>query len=232
MSPEKTPRKPRAPSAGTAAASKPKVAKAKEPAKPVSPPKTKPTAAAEPKVAKPKAKKNNVMRKPFIAKVVVNMSLGVAGEKLSKAKTVLENLTGQKPVDVAARATNRDFGLRKGEPMGCKVTLRGQPAIDFVKRALDVKDHKIPESSVDGAGNVSFGIGEHIQIPGVRYEPELGIFGMDICICPERPGIRVSRRRRARHRIPRRHRTTPEEARALLTQEFGIEFVRPELEEE
>lgn len=231
MSPEKTTEKPRTPPARPTDASKAKAAKAKEPTKPVSPPKAKP-APAEPKAAKPKAKKNNVMRKPFIAKVVVNMSLGVGGEKLSKAKTVLETLTGQKPVEVTAKAANRDFNLHKGEAMGCKVTLRGQPAIDFVKRALDVKDHKIPASSVDAGGNVSFGIDEHIQIPGVRYEPELGIFGMDICICPERPGIRVSRRRHARHRIPRRHRTTPDETRALLTQELGIEFVHPELEEE
>jgi large subunit ribosomal protein L5 len=232
VSPEKPAQKARTPPAGSTDAAKAKAAKAKAPTKPVSPPKAKPAAAAEAKAAKPKAKKNNVMRKPFIAKVVVNMSLGVGGEKLSKAKTVLQNLTGQKPVEVTARATNRDFGLHKGEPMGCKVTLRGQPAVDFVKRVLDVKDHKIPESSVDTAGNVSFGIDEHIQIPGVRYEPELGIFGMDVCICPERPGIRVSRRRHARHRIPRRHRTTPDETRALLTQELGIQFVRPEVEEE
>jgi large subunit ribosomal protein L5 len=232
VSKEKTTKEPRTARARGTEAPKGKATKAKEPTKLASPAKAKPVAAPEAKVAKPKAKKNNVMRKPFIAKVVVNMSLGVGGEKLSKAKTVLESLTGQKPVEVTAKASNRDFNLHKGEAMGCKVTLRGQPAIDFVKRALDVKDHKIPASSVDAAGNVSFGIGEHIQIPGVRYEPELGIFGMDVCICPERPGIRVSRRRHARHRIPRRHRTTPDETRALLTQELGIEFVRPELEEE
>jgi large subunit ribosomal protein L5 len=232
MSKEKSAEKPRAPRTRGTEAPKEKAAKAKAPTKPASPPKAKPVAAPEAKVAKPKAKKNNIMRKPFIAKVVVNMSLGVGGEKLSKAKTVLESLTGQKPVEVTAKASNRDFGLHKGEAMGCKVTLRGQSAVDFAKRVLDVKDHKIPASSVDAAGNVSFGINEHIQIPGVRYEPELGIFGMDVCICPERPGIRVSRRRRARRRIPRRHRTTPEETMALLTQELGIEFVRPELEEE
>jgi len=80
---------------------------------------------------KPKAKKGNVMRQIFISKVVVNMSLGTSGEPLAKAKSVLEELTGQKPVDVLAKRTNRDFGLRQGEPMGCKVTLRGEKAKDF-----------------------------------------------------------------------------------------------------
>ncbi len=200
-------------------------AKAK-PAKPAAKP-------AKPQPApKPKAKKGNVMRQIFISKVVVNMSLGTGGEPLAKAKSVLEELTGQKPVDVLAKRTNRDFGLRQGEPMGCKVTLRGEKAKDFAKRALDVSDFQIPVSAVDHAGNVSFGISEHIQIPGVRYDPNLGIFGMDVCICTERPGFRINRRRRARHKVPRRHRITPDEAMSILSTELGIQFTRPELEDE
>lgn len=181
---------------------------------------------------KPKAKKDNIMRQIFISKVVVNMSLGSGGEPLAKAKTILEELTGQKPVDVLAKRTNRDFGLRQGEPMGCKVTLRGEKAIDFAKRALDVNDFQIPESAVDHAGNMCFGISEHIQIPGVKYDPNLGIFGMDVCICTERPGFRINRRRRGRHKVPRRHRITPAEAMSLLSTELGVQFTRPDMEEE
>lgn len=180
----------------------------------------------------PNAKKDNIMRQVFISKVVVNMSIGVGGETLAKAKTILENLTGQKPTDVLAKSTNRDFGLRKGEAMGCKVTLRGNRAKEFAKRALDAKDFELPATSVDRAGNVSFGISEHIQIPGVKYDPDLGIFGMDVCICTERPGYRVHRRRRGRHKIPQRHRITPEESMMILSQELGIQFTRPELEED
>jgi large subunit ribosomal protein L5 len=156
----------------------------------------------------------------------------VGGETLAKAKTILENLTGQTPTDILAKRTNRDFGLRKGEPMGCKVTLRGNQAKDFAKRALDVKDFQLPVSSVDHSGNVSFGISEHIQIPGVKYDPNLGIFGMDVCICTERPGYRINRRRRARHRIPQRHRITPEDAMSVLSEELGVQFTRPDMEEE
>lgn len=181
---------------------------------------------------KPKAKKDNVMRQIFISKVVINMSLGTGGETLAKAKTILEELTGQKPVDVLAKKSNRDFGLRKGEPMGCKVTLRGERAKDFAKRALDVTDFRIPVRTVDQAGNVSFGISEHIQIPGAKYDPNLGIFGMDVCICTERPGYRINRRRRGRHKVPRRHRITPDEAMTVLSTELGVQFTRPEMEEE
>lgn len=194
------------------------------------------TEASAAKPAKPapkqKAKKDNVMRQIFISKVVVNMSLGTAGEPLAKAKTILEELTGQKPTEVLAKRANRDFGLRQGEPMGCKVTLRGEKAKEFAKRALDVSDFQIPISAVDHAGNVSFGISEHIQIPGVKYDPNLGIFGMDVCICTERPGFRINRRRRARHKVPRRHRITPDEAMTVLSSELGIQFTRPELEDE
>jgi large subunit ribosomal protein L5 len=181
---------------------------------------------------KPKAKKDNIMRQIFISKVVVNMSLGTGGEPLAKAKAILEELTGQKPVDVLAKRANRDFGLRQGEPMGCKVTLRGEKAKDFAKRALDVADFQIPVSAVDHGGNVSFGISEHIQIPGVKYDPNLGIFGMDVCICTERPGFRINRRRRGRHKVPRRHRITPDEAMSIFSTELGIQFTRPEMEDE
>lgn len=205
---------------------KPKSTKAK------TPPKPKAKRATKPKPTKPKLKKGNVMRKPFISKVVVNMSLGTGGELLAKAKTVLETLTKQKPVDILAKSHNRDFGLRKGEPMGCKVTLRDQQAIDFAKRVLDVKDNQLPVSSVDHGGNVSFGVSEHIQIPGTKYDPDLGIFGMDVCVCAERPGYRIKRRRRTRRRVPRRHRITKETAMELFTQQLGVKFTRPEEEEE
>ncbi len=216
-----------------------KAAKTTKTAKPKTAPKratsakAKATAApSKPAPVKPKAKKDNIMRQIFISKVVVNMSLGAGGEPLAKAKTVLEELTGQKPVDVLAKRTNRDFGLRKGEPMGCKVTLRGTRAIDFAKRALDVTDFQVPARAVDHAGNVCFGIAEHIQIPGVKYDPNLGIFGMDVCIITERPGYRINRRRRGRHKIPRRHRITPDEAMGLLSTELGVQFTRPEMEDE
>jgi len=169
-------------------------------------------------------KSMNPMLKARIEKVVVNMSVGKSGEPLEKATKVLEQLTGQKPCKRKAKKTVRDFGIRKGEPIACLVTLRKLKASEFLKRALQAVDNKISKEHFDQYGNFSFGIKEHIDIPGTRYVPELGIHGMDVSVTISRPGQRVKRRRRASARVGARHRLTPEEAIAFVQDEFGIEI--------
>lgn len=165
------------------------------------------------------------MMKPRIAKVTVNIALGQSGEKLAKVQGLLEKLTGQRATLRKAKKTIRGFGIHRGENIATSVTLRGEKALDFLKRALDAIGHRIKASSIDQYGNVCFGIPEYILIPGARYDPEIGIVGMDVCLTLERPGFRVERRRRARSSIPKRHRVTPRETMALLSQEFGVTFV-------
>ena len=164
------------------------------------------------------------MLRPRIEKVVVNISVGKSGEPLEKAMRVLEQLTGQKPCKRKAKKTIRDFGIRRGEPIACLVTLRGERAIDFLKRAFQAVDGKISRKSVDRDGNISFGIKEHIEIPGTNYVPELGIYGMDVSINLGRPGYRVKRRRRCRSKIGSHHKLTPEEGMLFIRDEFGVEF--------
>ncbi|MHA1859810.1 MAG: 50S ribosomal protein L5 [Candidatus Asgardarchaeia archaeon] len=159
----------------------------------------------------------NVMRRPRIGKVTVNIGVGQSGERLEKAIRILESLTGQKPVRTIAKKTIREWGIRRKEPIGCKVTLRGERALDFLKKALAAVDYKISERSFDEFGNFSFGINEHIEIPGVKYDPELGITGMDVCVTLERPGFRVARRKIKRSRVGRNH---------LITKEEGIAFAK------
>ncbi len=167
----------------------------------------------------------NPMKKPRIAKVTVNIALGSSGEKLVKVQGLLEQLTGQKATLRKAKKTIRAFGIHRGENIAVAVTLRGQRAMDFLKRALDAVGHRIKASSIDKHGNVCFGIPEYILIPGAKYDPEIGIVGMDVCLTIERPGFRVERRRRARSTIPLRHRVKPEETMVLLNKEFGVTFV-------
>lgn len=168
----------------------------------------------------------NPMRKPRIAKVTVNIGVGSSGERLQKAARVLEMLTGRKPVPRKAKKTIKEFGIRKGENIAVMVTLRRQAAIDFLKKVLEAIGWRIPAKSFDEYGNVSFGIREHIAIPGVKYDPEIGIFGMDVAITIERPGYRIIRRRRCRKRhIPRRHRVSKEESMILLEKELGVRIV-------
>jgi len=167
----------------------------------------------------------NPMLKPKIDKVVVNLSVGKSGEPLEKAVKVLEELTGQTPCRRKAKQTIRDFGIRQGESIACIVTLRKQSAMEFLNKALPVIDKKIPRSSFDKQGNFSFGIKEHIDIQGVKYDPDVGIFGMDVCVSMARPGYRIKTRRREKAKIGSRHILSPEESIVFAKNVLGVEII-------
>jgi large subunit ribosomal protein L5 len=166
------------------------------------------------------------MRQLRIKKVTVHMGVGASGERLEKAITVLESLTNQTPVKLLAKKTIRDFGIRKHEPVTAKVTLRGEKAITFLKRALTVVENKLKYSSLDDYGNICFGIKEHIEMPDTAYEPALGIFGLDISINVEHPGFRIARRRKYKRKVPKEHRVDKLETMILLNTQFNVEFVK------
>jgi large subunit ribosomal protein L5 len=165
------------------------------------------------------------MLKPRIEKVVVNLNVGKPGEPLDKASRVLQELTDQTPVKKKAKKTIRDFGIREGDPISAVVTLRKQKAVDFLKKVLPVVDNKISRSAFDRQGNFAFGIKEHIEIAGVKYDPDVGIFGMDICVTMARLGYRIKTRRRQTARVGRKHVLTPEESVAFVKQTMGVEIV-------
>jgi large subunit ribosomal protein L5 len=167
----------------------------------------------------------NPMLRPVTRQVVVNCSVGKSGEPLQKAMRILETITGQKPAQCKAKQTVREFAIRKDEPISCRVTLRGSRAMEFLKKALSVVDFKLRETSFDDQGNVSFGIKEHIQMPGVRYDPDIGIIGFDVCIKVERPGYRIAKRRRMRANVPVSQRVGKVEAKAFLQQTLGVKLV-------
>jgi len=167
----------------------------------------------------------NSMRQPRIEKVVVNICTGQAGEPLEKARTVLESITGHKACQRKAKRTVRDWGIRKGEPIAVTVTLRRGDAHSFLKRAFDAIGNRLKKSSFDARGNFAFGIREHIELPGVRYDPNIGIFGMDICVTMEKAGYRVKRRRRLKSEVGRAQRITPEESMGYVKELFGVETV-------
>ncbi len=170
----------------------------------------------------------NPMQSPRIGKVVVNISVGKSGEPLQKAVRILEQLTGQKPSTRKAKKTIRDWGVSRKESIACLVTLRGERATNFLKRAFDAIGRKLTASHFDRNGNFSYGIREHIDIPGTRYDPELGIVGMDVCVSMEKAGYDVKRRRRAPSPVGRRQRLTPEESMAYVREAFGVEILEAE----
>jgi large subunit ribosomal protein L5 len=164
------------------------------------------------------------MLKPRIEKVVVNISVGKSGEPLEKAVKVLKEITGQTPCRRRAKDTVRDFGIRKGESIACITTLRKQKAIEFLNKVLPVVDKKLSSRSFDRQGNFSFGLKEHIELPGVKYDPDVGIFGMDICVSVIRPGYRVKTRRKERSKIGARHVLTPEASIVFAKDTLGVEI--------
>jgi large subunit ribosomal protein L5 len=163
--------------------------------------------------------------KPRIAKVTVNIGVGEGGEKLKKAETVLQGLTGQKPVQTISKTTNKDWGIRKKMAIGCKVTLRKEAARRFLIESLKTRNNKIADYSFDDQGNVSFGVPDHTLFEGQRYDPEIGIFGMDICVTIEKPGYRIKHRRIDKRKIPSKHKVTREEAINLMKEAFNVEVV-------
>jgi large subunit ribosomal protein L5 len=181
----------------------------------------------EPKVAKPPHREwtKNPMLKPRIEKVTVNISVGQSGKPLEQAATILQQLTNQKPSRRQAKKTIREFGIRKGESIACLATLRNKKAEDFLRKALQAVENKLSKYCFDNQGNFSFGIKEHIDIPGTKYMPELGIHGMDISVSLGRAGYRVKRRHRVKSRIGKDHLLTTDEAILFIKDEFDVEII-------
>ncbi len=163
------------------------------------------------------------MKRINVHKVVINIGVGRSGEPIDKAKNALLELTNQQPAVRGAKKTVRDFGIHKGEPIGVVVTLRRAPAIEFLKRVIAAKRNVLKASSFDNYGNISLGIHEHIDIPGTRYNPEIGIFGMDVNIVLNRPGYRIATKSRRNGKIGKTHRINKEEAIDFFKQEYGVE---------
>jgi len=180
----------------------------------------------EPKMVKPPRKEwtGNPMLIPVIEKVTVNMSVGQSGRPLEQAETILKKLTDQKPSKRKAKKTVREFGIRKGESIACLVTLRGEKAKAFLRKAFYAVENKLSKYCFDRQGNFAFGIKEHINIPGTRYSPELGIHGMDVAVSLGRAGYRVKRRHRNKSKIGKDHLLTAKEAILFIKDEFDVEI--------
>lgn len=165
------------------------------------------------------------MKKITVAKVVLNMGVGKSGEPIERAKRALQQIAGQQPSPRMARATQRDWGVHKGEPIGVAVTVRKQPALDLLKRLFAAKGNQVKGSSFDNFGNISFGIREHIDIPGVKYDPNIGIVGLNVSLSLTRPGFNIRVRSKHKASIGEHHRITSDDAKEFLSREFGVQVV-------
>lgn len=131
----------------------------------------------------------NIMEVPKLVKVVLNMGLGEVKSNSKSFNIAVDELaviSGQKPVVTTAKKSISNFGLREGQKIGAKVTLRGDRMYEFFDRltaiALPrVRDFKgVPDKSFDGKGNYSMGIKEQLIFPEIVYEKVEKIRGFDI----------------------------------------------------
>lgn len=154
----------------------------------------------------------NVMQVPKLDKIVINMGVGEAKENskvLDTAISDLETITGQKAVVTRAKKSVANFKLREGQPIGCKVTLRGEKMYEFADRLINlalprVRDFRgVNPNAFDGRGNYALGIKEQLIFPEIEYDKVDKVRGMDIIFVTTAQ--------------------TDEEARELLAQ-FGMPF--------
>ncbi len=167
----------------------------------------------------------SIMKKISLDKVVLNMGVGKSGEAIEVAKKALKQISGKKSCGRDAKATQRDWGVRKGEPIGVAVTVRGNDAKELLKRLLDAKGNQVKGSSFDNFGNYSFGITEHIDIPDVKYDPKIGILGLGVSIALTRPGYNIRTRSKHKASVGKAHVISTKEAQDFLVKEFGVEVV-------
>jgi len=165
--------------------------------------------------------KDNIMRKIYIEKIVLNIGCGKTGD-IKKATKVLYDITKQKPVITKSKSKST-FGVPKNKEIGVKVTVR-KNVEQLLKTLIKAVDNKLLFKNFDNFGNFSFGISEHISVPGVEYDPNIGIFGFDVCVRLARPGFSGSK-------IGKAHRITKKEAMEFIKQKFGIELVEKRVSE-
>ncbi|MFH0868470.1 MAG: 50S ribosomal protein L5 [Candidatus Woesearchaeota archaeon] len=166
----------------------------------------------------------NPMRQVSIEKVTLNIGAGKDQAKLDKGMKVITSIAGSTPVKTFTKKRIQEWGLRPGLPIGCKLTLRKKNALELLKRLLEAKDNMLQESNFDNEGNISFGISEYIDIPGVKYDPDIGIMGLQVCITLRRNGFRIKRRAVKRCAIPKKNRINREESVDFMKNTFNLKI--------
>ncbi|MBI1935147.1 50S ribosomal protein L5 [Candidatus Woesearchaeota archaeon] len=164
----------------------------------------------------------NPMKNIRVEKVTLNIGAGKDQSKLEKGLVLLNTITNETPVKTVTNKRVQEWGLRPGLPIGCKVTLRKDRAVKLLPRLLDAVDYKLDERQFDNYGNFAFGIYEYIGIQGVKYDPKIGVMGLEVCVTLERPGYRIKRRKLLSRKIPARHVISKQEAIEFISKEFNV----------
>lgn len=164
----------------------------------------------------------NPMQQVKLEKITLNIGSGKEPSKLDKGMLLIKKITGIEPVKTITQKRIPAWGVRPGLPIGCKITLRKQAAKELLARLLKAKENKLKESQFDNHGNVSFGIHEYIDIPGVEYDPKIGVIGLEVCVSLQKPGYRIKYRKIRKKKIAKKHYVTKQEAMDFLKNSFNV----------
>lgn len=166
-----------------------------------------------------------------IEKLTINIGAGKEQANLNRSVSIIKELTGLNPVKTKTRKRIATWGLRPGLPIGCKITLRKKQIPEVLKNLLTAKDNILLLSSFDDLGNISFGIKEHIDIPGIKYDPKIGVMGLQACITLERPGFRVKKRKLFVSKLGKKHKISKNEAIDFMKKNYNIK-IKEEIDKE
>ena len=161
-----------------------------------------------------------VMRQIKIEKIV--LSVGGIGEALEKGFKIIEILTGKKPAKMRTKKRIPSLDIRPNLEIGAVSTIR-KNLDEFLKRMLAAEDNNLKKSQIS-ENNFSFGIKEYIEIPGVEYQREVGIVGLDVTVVFKRAGRRVKLKKIKRGKIPKRQKIPKEEIIKFMEENFQTNF--------
>lgn len=164
--------------------------------------------------------KENQTRKIKIEKVV--LSIGGTAEQLEKGVKLLKILTERNPSKMKSHKRIPAFGVRPNLEVGAVVTIR-KDLINVLKRMLTAVENKLRKKQIS-ENNFSFGIKEYIEIPGMEYQRDIGVIGLDVTVVFKRAGRRVQLRKIKRGKIPSRQKISREEIIKFMEGNFQTEF--------
>jgi len=170
----------------------------------------------------------NVMRDIILEKVVINIGTGNDTNAQSNAKKLLTSLTGKKSTNTVSKRRIPAFKITTGTHIGAFITIRGKPAKSLSERLFKTVDNQIQIKAISG-NTVNFGIKEYIDIPDLKYDPTVGVIGMNVNISFKRKGMRVQTRKRACSKVKKRHRLiNREDIITHLKEKEGVKIISTE----
>jgi len=165
------------------------------------------------------------MKEIRIEKMTLNIGVGKNPALLDKGVMLLKQISGMTPIKLVTQKRIAGWGIRPGLAVGCKVTIRSQTQIkEILTRLLQAKDNVLTEKQFDDNGNVAFGIHEYINIPGVNYDPKIGIIGLQACLTLARPGFRIKKRKNQKRKIPIRHKIQRIDAIKFMKENYNTQI--------